>query len=63
MSDNGFGISDEGAIARMYELARDGAIDNQEFALLDAVIHARLRETYDAAELQVALQAPALAAA
>lgn len=60
MSDNGIGISDESAIARMFELARDGAIDNQEFALLDAVIHARLRETYDAELLQAAMQQPTL---
>lgn len=39
-------IDDESVIARLFELVRDGQIDNQEFALLDAVVQARLRQTY-----------------
>jgi hypothetical protein len=41
------GISNEHAIQRMFELVRDGQTDGSEYALLDAVIQARLRQTYD----------------
>lgn len=41
------GISDQYAIDRMFELSRSGEFDHREFALLDAVIQSRLRQTYD----------------
>lgn len=49
MYENGThtGISDDQAINRMFELTRNGEIDNSEYALLDAVIQARLRQAYD----------------
>ncbi len=51
------GISNDHAVQRMFELVREGCTDSGEYALLDAVIQARLRQTYD----DGALDAPAAA--
>lgn len=40
-------LSDDMAISRMFDLVQNGQTDNSEFALLDAVIQARLRRAYD----------------
>lgn len=44
------GISSEHAIQRMFELVSEGRTDSSEYALLDAVIQSRLRQTYDGSE-------------
>lgn len=41
------GISNDHAVQRMFELVSEGRTDSSEYALLDAVIQARLRQTYD----------------
>jgi len=35
------------AVTRLYELARNGEVDNLEFAQLDSMIYERLQQAYD----------------
>jgi hypothetical protein len=37
------------AVTRLFELARSGDVDNVEFSQLDALIYARLQQTYNVA--------------
>ena len=48
-TDNGetTGITNDQAIHRMFQLVSEGLTESSEYALLDAVIQARLRQTYD----------------
>ena len=43
-------ISDDYAVHRMFELVHGGQTDNSEYALLDALIQARLRQAYPVEE-------------
>ena len=35
------------AVTRLFELARNGAVDNVEFNQLDSLVYSRLLEAYD----------------
>ena len=38
------------AVTRLYELVRNGDVDNLEFAQLDSMIYERLQQAYDVRE-------------
>lgn len=40
-------VSNDHVVQRMFELVCEGQTESSEYALLDAVIQARLRQTYD----------------
>lgn len=39
-------ISDDVAVSRLFDLARNGQVGNQEFSQLDSVIYERLLQAY-----------------
>lgn len=51
------GISNDHAVQRMFELVSEGRTDSSEYALLDAVIQSRLRQTYDEPAAEPSVQA------
>lgn len=46
-------LSDDEAVARLFELTAKGDVDSAELVQLDAVVYGRLVKAYDADELPV----------